>query len=42
MDHQATLEKVVRHLFKQGKPAENELGECVYRGPGVLCVPLGA
>lgn len=38
MDHQTTLEKVVRHMFKQGKPAQNQFGECVYRGPeGTMC-----
>lgn len=33
MDEQRLFNKVVRHLFTQGKPSRNKQGICVYRGP---------
>ena len=38
MQQQEIFDTVVRHLAKQGKPAMNAVGKCLYRGPdGTKC-----
>ena len=41
LTEQETFEKVVRHLFTQGKRAVNREGLCMYRGPDGLKCAIG-
>ena len=41
MTHQEIFNKVVTHLFTQGRPARDEEGHCMYRGPNKTSCAVG-